>query len=492
MRYFVSITLFVILLLACVSGSKAEATRNVLLLLCSDLSQRIGPYTDQYPNESVALTPAMDHLAADSIVFDSAYCQQPAEGQSRLSMLSGLYPECSGITAWEDVSEGGYHNAPSMARHLKENRYWTASAGRVYPNAAHDGDKLNWDAVVRLPDFELPMVKAARKAFIAEHSNFFEPGSRVLWRKTLAKLAPQTSGQVPPGYGPSGLDDRGHADGRNASCAADWINNRAWGDRPFFIAVGFEKPHVPFVVPQRYFELYDPNSLLFAAEVPRTVDEATADSATMTYKRFGFRSDGDDVVLRRKYLQAYFSSVSFVDAQIGLVLDAIESANVADDTLIILAADNGYLLGRYRLWGKDMLYDGCTRVPLIVSAPGWSNGPGRTSKICELVDLFPTVCDWCGIDPPDVVQGRSLASVIKDPHSKHKSSAYSIVRRGGHLARSIRTAHWRYTEWDGPDVTELLDVTGQPNRTHDPELESVKATLRTLLAVAANEASSDH
>ncbi len=488
MHYLIATALFVVLPLAFPPESSAKAPRNVVLLMCSNLSQRIGPYADLYPDETVALTPALQKLAAESIVFESAYCQQPSRGQSRLSLLSGLYPESLGVTSTESVFADLYHDAPSLARHLKNNGYWTASAGPVYPHAARDGDRLNWDEVARLPDSELPIATAARKQFLETHS-FLEAGSRELWRKTLATLAPQTSGQNPPGHGPSGLSDRGHADGLNARWAAEWINSRAWGDRPFFIAVGFEKPHVPFVVPKDYFDLYDASALRFSAESPRSADKATAQSVTRRYEHFGFRYDREDAALRRKYLHAYFSCVSFVDAQIELVVSALRSAKLADDTLIVVVADDGYMLGERRLWGNDTLYDSCTRVPLIVSAPGWAPGPGRTNAICELVDLFPTVCEWCGVASPDEAQGRSLASVIKEPKSEHKSFAYSIVRRGGPLARSIRTARWRYTEWPGLNATELLDVTGQANRTDDPELTLVKAELRDQLAAAAKAAS---
>lgn len=153
-----------------------------------------------------------------------------------------------------------------------------------------------------------------------------------------------------------------------------------------------------------------------------------------------------------------------------------------------MASDNGYLLGEFRLWGKDNLNENCVRVPLIVSAPGWMKSPGRTNAICELIDIFPTVCQWCEVDSPSVVQGKSLAPVLKDPLADHRSMAYTIARRNAGLGRSIRTEDWRYTEWPGPGATELLDSTEQTNRISDANLRDVTIELQESLASAARRA----
>ncbi len=476
------------LLLVSLSGSCWAARRNVLLLTFHALNQRIGPYADRFPEDSVAATPNINRLANRAIVFDRAYCQACLSGPSRLSWLSGLYPETSGVIRETHRIRNRCPDAPSLAGHLKSQGYWTASAGRVYPQSVDDGDKLNWDAVVRHPDEELPVARAARKEFIEQHRNFDEPGSRVLWRKTLAGLCTQTRGERKPGYGPSGLQDSGHADGLNARWAAELIEQRDWGSQPFFIAVGFAKPHVPLVVPKKYFDLYDPESLLLPTRSPRPLDAASKYALTKRYIDFGFDYERENLPLRRAYTHAYLSCVSFVDAQIGILLDALDSADLAEDTLVLCVSGNGFLLGEYRMWGKEYLYENCLRVPLIISAPGWTDAPGRSPAICELIDIFPTVCEWCGVETPEMVQGRSLATVLKDPHSEHKPMAYTVAYRGGVLGRSVCTADWRYTEWGGPVVAELLDSTEQENRIDDDSLRDVKTELRKHLHIASMNA----
>ena len=217
-------------------------------------------------------------------------------------------------------------------------------------------------------------------------------------------------------------------------------------------------------------------------------DSASKYALTKRYRAFGFNYEQENLPLRRAYTHAYLSCLSFVDAQIGVVLDALETANLTEDTLIILASDNGYLLGEYRLWGKDNLYENCVRVPLIVSAPGWMKSPGRTNAICELIDIFPTVCQWCGVESPSVVQGMSLAPVLQDPTADHRSMAYTIARRSAGLGRSIRTDDWRYTEWMGPDAAELLDSTEKSNRIDDDRLQDLIIELQECLASAARRA----
>ena len=328
----------------------------------------------------------------------------------------------------------------------------------------------------------------ARKRFIEEHGNFGKPGLRERWRETLAELCTQTRGEETPGYGPSGLQDNGHADGLNAHWAAEWIERRAWGSQPFLIAVGFRKPHVPFVVPQTYFDLYDPESLLLPPRGPRSFDAASKYALSKRYRLSGLTTSGRICLYDALYTHAYLSCLSFADAQIGVVLDALESANLTEDTLIVMASDNGYLLGEYRMWGKDNLYENCVRVPLIVSAPGWMKSPGRTNAICELIDIFSTVCQWCDVEPPAVVQGMSLASVLQDPTADHRSMAYTIARRRAGLGRSIRTEDWRYTEWIGPGAAELLDSTEQSNRIDDASLKGLIIEFRERLASAARRA----
>ena len=328
----------------------------------------------------------------------------------------------------------------------------------------------------------------ARKRFIEQHGSFDEPGVRQRWRKTLAGLCTQTRGEAIPGYGPSGLQDNGHADGLNAHWAAEWIERRAWGSQPFLIAVGFRKPHVPFVVPQTYFDLYDPESLLLPPRGPRSFDAASKYALSKRYRAFGFDYEQENLPLRRAYTHAYLSCLSFADAQIGVVLDALESANLTEDTLILLASDNGYLLGEYRMWGKDNLYENCVRVPLIVSAPGWMKSPGRTNAICELIDIFPTVCQWCGVEPPAVVQGMSLAPVLQEPNCRAPVDGIHHRQAKCGPGKIDSNGRMEIHGMVGAGAAELLDSTEKSNRIDDDRLQDLVIELRERLASAAQRA----
>ena len=482
-------TLCIAALLALAPLSAGAQNKHVLVLMCRDLGVRIGPYSQLLKEESVALTPAIDRIAAEGVVFDNAFCQFPDGEPSRRSLLSGLYPESTGALRRGDLMTETHSNAPSLARTLKEAGYWTGSAGRVYPRSIEDGDRVNWDAVVRLPSRELPIVRAARDRFVREHGPFDRPGARVLWRRTIAELAPQTRGQATPGYGPSGLDDLGHSDGRNAEEVIEWIQSRRWGDQPFFIALGFEKPHVPFVAPKQYFDLYDPMSLRWPAPKVRDDDPAATFAISRRYKAFGFDYGVADDQLQRTYLHAYLACVSYIDRQIARVLEALDELGLREDTLLVFVSDNGVLLGEHALWGKNMLVERCVNVPLIVSAPDSQRRGERASGIVELIDVFPSVCEWCGVAPPAAVQGQSFATAWSDPQSESRPDAYTVALRAPGVARSIRTKDWRYTEWNGAKVGELIDcrrgAEGVQNLRDAPQYAETVKRLQDRLSLAA-------
>ena len=432
---------------------------NVLLIVCDDLNTHVS--TSGYPHIT---TPAFDELASEGMTFRRAYCQYPVCGPSRASFLHGLYPQSTGVLDNQlDIREVR-PGTVSMPQCFKDAGYWTGAVGKVFHNAKVDPGGAVWDQVFRFENDELPMVTPIREKFEAENGPVTEGKSRRRWREFYPTIAPQTRGQA-PGYGPTGLRDEQHKDGKNARQVKKWLNDKANENRPFFIACGLQKPHVPFLAPDKYFSMYpkadlkfSPASLEFWKTVPKLAQ-------TKRYGGFGFEFGVENDELRREYIQAYHACISFIDAQVLVMLDALKESGHWEDTIVILTSDHGYLLGEKFMWGKVMLFETCDRVPLIVRVPdsigGTSTTPGSSSRgLVELVDLFPTLGDLCGISVPEELQGRSLRPMLSDPQLEGKKFAYTVVSRGENLGRAIRTQRYRYTTWLTGE--ELYDLQNDP------------------------------
>ena len=233
---------------------------------------------------------------------------------------------------------------------------------------------------------------------------------------------------------------------------------------------------------------FTPASLEFWKNVPEI-------ARTKRYEGFGFEFGVENDDLRREYMQAYHACISFIDAQIGVVLDALKESGHWDDTIVVLTSDHGYLLGEKFMWGKVMLFETCDRVPLIIRVPNsvgeiTTQSGSSSHGLVELVDLFPTLAELCGVTPPEELQGRSLAPMLKDPATKGKDFVYTVVTRGKHLGQAIRTPRFRYTKW--PVGEELYDLGSDPRETKNlaqsPAHAKTIALLRETLSAAETQA----
>lgn len=433
---------------------------NVLLIICDDLNTHVS--TSGYPDIS---TPAFDELAAAGMTFHRAYCQYPVCGPSRASFLHGLYPQSTGVLDNQSDIRDVRAGTVSMPENFRESGYWTGSVGKVFHNEKVDPGGTAWDQVLRFENDELPMVTPIREKFEFENGPVTAGKSRRAWREFYPTIAPQTRGQA-PGYGPTGLKDEQHKDGKNVLQVKKWLKDDANGERPFFIACGLQKPHVPFLAPEKYFKMYPKNGLKFtpgSLEFWKTVPKL---AQTKRYDGFGFEFGVKNDDLRRDYIQAYHACISFIDAQVMVMLDALKQNGHWEDTIVILTSDHGYLLGEKFMWGKVMLFESCDRVPLIIRVPDslkkGATIPGSKSEgLVELVDLYPTLVDLCEIPPKPELQGRSLTPMLSDPESNGKDFAYTVVSRGKELGRAIRTQRYRYTSWATGE--ELYDLVGDPS-----------------------------
>ncbi|MEM9479324.1 MAG: sulfatase [Verrucomicrobiota bacterium] len=441
---------------AAVRNSKTPKKKNILFIVCDDLNTHVSP-----SGYDPIHTPTLAEFAADAMTFHRAFCQYPVCGPSRASFLNGLYPESTGVLNNTADIRTERPDTVSMPRFFKENGYWTASTGKIFHSTRHEHGEVAWNEFVRFQNDELPVVTEARKKFEAEHGSVEDRANRKLWKETEKNARAKLNAQTPPGYGRSGLTDAQHKDGKNARQVASWINEKAHGDKPFFIACGIHKPHVPFLAPDKYFDLYPLDKITYTPDKPNLWDNLPMMAISKRYEAFGFELAKENDALRREYMQAYHACVSFLDAQLKLVFDALKKNGMWDDTIILFTSDHGYHLGDHFIWGKVTLFDIGAKVPFIVRVPGLTEGGTESQAMVELVDIYPTFADLAGLTPPDHLQGMSLRPLLDHPDRPGKKKyAYSVVSRGEKLGYALRNKRWRYGNW--PDGEELYNLTNDP------------------------------
>ncbi len=427
-------------------SANAEDQYNVLFISIDDLNTRLGCYG--HPEMH---TPNIDRLAERGTLFNRAYCQFPLCNPSRASILTGLRPDTTGIKN-NDTVQGDTFDTTIIPHYFKSHGYHTRSVGKIAHGWFSWSDRASWSE----PMWRLPYGSEDINA--SHHS----------WRAL-------------------DVADDELSDGKAAAKAVEVLTEIK--DFPFFLAVGFDKPHVPFRAPTQYYDLYTPQD--FTLPVHSSFPEnAPLFAVSAEPHRL---SDAKTLQLT----QAYAACVSYVDAQVGRVLDQLETLGLSEKTLIVLWSDHGFHLGEHAKWQKDTLFEPGARVPLIVSVPGQSNVGAETDALVELVDVYPTLCDACQLPIPTELEGHSMLPVIEQPTSEWKSAAFSQLRRqrgrtyyrgnslqsltGLDLTRddsvdgySMRTERYRYTEWaayseQGEKIAdlgaELYDYQTDPNET---------------------------
>ncbi len=435
----------------------AESGPNILFVVCDDLNTHVSP-----SGYAPIVTPTLTALAEQGMTFRRAYCQYPVCGPSRASFLHSLYPQSTGVLDNQADIRNTRPGCISMPQFFKENGYWTGSVGKVFHSPRHEHGEVAWHEWHRFTNDELPVVTAARIKFEREHGPVDRSGNRGKWRKLSREVAAPLDAQTPPGHGRSGLADDQHKDGKNVRQVAKWLNEKSFGDRPFFIALGIHKPHVPFLAPDKYFDLYPKDELRYSLDPANLWETIPRDALSARYTAFGFELGVENHSLRREYMQAYHACVSFVDAQLAIVVDALKQAEVWDNTIIVFTSDHGYHLGDHFMWGKVTLFDIGTRVPFIVRVPGMTVGGSQSDSMVELVDVFPTLAELAGLEAPPHLQGISLVPLLRDPDAAgNRKHAYTVVRRGDNLGYALRSQKWRYTKWPGGE--ELYDLASDPH-----------------------------
>ena len=446
----------VISLSATLTSAQESKRPNVLFLISDDLNNLLGCYGDP-----LAKTPNIDRLAARGTVFNKAYCAFPLCGPSRNSMLTGLYPNSTGIHANSQIFRQTIPSQVSMPQAFRQAGYMAARVGKLYhynvPNSigtnGHD-DPGSWE-------IECNPAGVDR---LEEHPS-------------ITTLTPNQFGGTLSWFA-SPKSEEYHTDALQAA-DAEWILERCakQKQRPFFLAVGFFRPHTPYVAPR------DPYFNMHPEELMPVVTGVKEDQADIPPAGLGsYKKEQDKLTdpLRKQARQAYNASISFMDAQVGKVIDTLDRLGLAENTIVVFTSDHGYHVGEHGLWQKQSLFEESARVPLLIVAPGKSKAGVKSESLVSHVDLFPTLADLCGVKKPANLQGQSLVPMLNDATAAGRGWALTQVVRGGRINRggasaaigddggryfgySLRTSRWRYTEWaDGEAGRELYDHDADP------------------------------
>jgi iduronate 2-sulfatase len=464
-------TLSSLLLLAPICHTTAETSPdplhwNVLFIAADDLNDALGTY-----GHPLAKTPHIDRLAAAGRQFDRAYCQYPQCAQSRSSLLTGLRPDSILVYDLDTHFRDTTPDVVTLPQLFRQHGYFVARAGKIYhygvpSQIGTDGqdDAASWDLTIN--------PKGRDKADEDKLTNYTP--NRGLG-SSLSFLAAD------------GTDEE-QTDGMIATEIIRLMEQHR--DRPFFLAAGFFRPHCPYVAPKKYFDLYPLDQIELPSVPPGYRDSIPPIAFWTDPPNWGLSERQC-----REVTQAYLASVSFVDAQVGRLLDALDRLDLTSRTIVVLWSDHGYQLGHHDgQWKKQSLWEQAARVPLIIAAPDLQ-APGQPShRTVELLDLYPTLADLCRLPAPDHLQGVSLRPLLEDPDAPWDRPAFTQTHRArDRRGYSIRTAHWRYTEWHGGAAgTELYDHRTDPAELHnlaaDPAHAATAAQLSELLKPIAHPA----
>jgi choline-sulfatase len=458
------IAVAVMLLLPAFSATAmaAENKTNVLFLIADDLNCDL----HCYGHPRVA-SPHIDALAARGVRFEHAYCQFPLCSPSRSSFLTGRRPDETQIHT--NPRAGRFSTDYTGTPHFREfipdtvtlpqlfrnNGYAVARVGKLY----HYGvpGQIGTSGLDDPPSWEMVVNPAGRDK--AEENKIFTvtPGS---YGGTLSWLAAEGT-------------DVEQTDGLSATAAISLLEQyKESPDKPFFLAVGFYRPHTPYVAPKSYFEPYPADEI----ELPELSDDDRKRTPAPAYASSKPEQETMTDEERRQAIQAYRASITFMDAQVGRVVEALDRLSLSENTVIVMTSDHGYHMYQHGLWQKMSLFENSARVPLVIAAPGAKGNGKSAAGLAELVDLYPTLADLCGLEAPEYLDGASLRPALDDPSQSVKEAAFTQVRRGNFSGYSIRTAKWRYTLWDdGEKGEQLYDMESDPGETQNLAADPTKA-----------------
>lgn len=453
---------FLVLLFICIGATAAVERPNVLLICVDDLKPLLGCYGD-----ATVRTPNIDRLARRGLRFERAYCNQAVCAPSRHALMLGLRPQTLGIydlaTRFRPVAP----EAVSWPQHFMASGWHAEALGKIYHVGQGNGDDpASWSVPHRTP------------------------GGPGVATYHVAANKPATADGRGAAYEAAEVEDTAYGDGALAVMAAQRITALGRSGAPWFLAVGFAKPHLPFCAPKRYWDLYQRSSFSVPPRVVPDGAPAFAPQFGGELRQYaGIPAKGEiDDELSLSLIHGYHAATSYMDAQVGKVLDALDASGAAEDTVIVLWGDHGWHLGDHGMWCKHTNYEQAARIPLIIAGPGIAAGSGTTALI-ETVDLYPTISAFAGLPVPARVDGMSQIAVLRGA-AGIRDHVVHVYPRGKRIGRAIRTGRWRLVEWKEPGAApdtaelELYDYQEDPHETRnlaEAKPERV-AELRAILA----------
>lgn len=403
---------------------------NILFIAVDDLRPQLGCY-----GKTGMHSPHLDALAASGVLFERAYCMVPTCGASRASLMTGLRPSRNRFVNYLARADKDAPDATTLNSHFRQAGYRTVSLGKVFHHTADN--RAGWSEPPWRP----------------QGGGYQLPENRKLQARTNAS-GKRLRG---PPYEAAEAEDTAYADGMIADQAIAKLQRLAKQDSPFFLAVGFLKPHLPFVAPQKYWDLYDADQIRLPANyrAPENAPEVALHNSGELRSYHGVPSRGPvSDQMARRMIHGYYACVSFVDAQIGRVLDRLRQLDLDDNTIVVVWGDHGWNLGDHQMWCKHSCFESSLHAPLIVRAPGIAGGQTR-SQLLEFIDIYPSLCELAGIEAPEHLQGRSFVALMRDAHADWKTSAISRFRSGDSI-RTDRYRYSRYTKPNGQPVGQML------------------------------------
>ncbi|GJM33949.1 MAG: iduronate-2-sulfatase [Saprospiraceae bacterium] len=498
--------LFCCLLFATSAAAQESQQKNILFIAVDDLK----PLLASYGNEQMH-TPNFDRLAKMGVSFHNAHVQQAVCGPSRASIMTGMYPDHTKV--W-DLHTDFRESAPklkSMPEYLITQGYETTGIGKIYHKGSsapgHDGK--SWSIPHIIPDnfdtkygepafsyYQNEDTKAKMEALVKEAKTKGIKGNGKQRNYVFDQLKPSTeSADVP---------DEAYQDGLYTIAAIEKLQQLKETGKPFFLAVGYQKPHLPFVAPQKYWDLYKREDIDLAA-----FQETAEGTPKIAYHSFGELKAYSDIdkstnvgdrlpeAKQRELVHGYMACVSYIDAQIGKLLDALEAEKLMDNTVIVMWGDHGFHLGDHTLWCKHSNFEQATRIPLIFAGPGIAKDVVVAEQPVELVDVFPTLFELAGVKDPGYLDGKSLVPLLDNDDKTIIDRDYAISqypRRKSIMGYSIRTDRYRYTEWHDNNYrsdktykeeniigVELYDYQEDPNETRNYATDKTYREVATLL-----------
>jgi iduronate 2-sulfatase len=477
---------------------QAETKPNILFISVDDLRPQLGCYGDK-----LIQSPNIDRIAARGIVFNKAYTQQAVCSPSRTAIMTGLRPDVTKVWDLDTHFRPAQPDCITLPQHFKANGYQCEALSKIYHKGHEDG--RSWTAPHWYPfgrSVDTDLVDWTKQIVTKHDVNVLEYSSTEANDTSVKKKDKEA--KAGPSFEISSKDDSELPDGATADEAVKRLATLKAKGQPFFLAVGFLKPHLPFVAPKKYWDLYDPNSIPLPAidHLPEGAPPYVGHTNGEIHNYPGVpKGDPIQADFAKNLRHGYCACISYMDAQVGKVLDALEKEGLADNTIIVLWGDHGWQLGDHGLWHKHTNFELATRAPLLISVPGSKTAGQKCHATVEFVDVYPTLAELCGLPNPTGLSGRSLKTFINNPSASSTKVAISQYPKkapeGQVMGYSIRNDRYRATFYrlrNGSQVvgTELYDEQNDPNETvslaNKPEHKELLETLAKHLPPVGSDA----